>query len=162
MSKLAHLLDDDIETGTLRLKLSRALRSLAEDENSSHGDMRQHALHVSDFTKSDKNFCARWLVVRYLKGDERKFRGPSWVQYDGKERERKWLKLFKRAGILVDYQAELHMGPLQGHPDFIINIFHDERIVELTGHDGRHPEHLLRMTPIMSSKFNNPFIIKNV
>jgi len=130
---LAKLMSEDIEAGTLRLRLQRALRELSAETHHRHRE-----LHVSDFTGAEDHFCLRSLLHRYFRGEKREG-GMTWIEYDGKWREEKWLKLFQQAGILKDYQLSLKLGPLSGHPDFIIDMGHGPCVVELTGFDSKVP-----------------------
>jgi hypothetical protein len=136
---LKSLASSPLGAALLKVKITRAMRAIDERTRKAHGQGdRKHELHVSDFTASDKSFCARSVVRRYLDGEgERK---PTFVQFDGKFREEKWKLLFQEAGILVDYQMEVRAGRLVGHPDFIIDLDGTRCIVELTGHDSQVSE----------------------
>lgn len=133
--KLRRLLAQDIEGGVLRMELMRGLTDLAQGYST-----RKHELHVSDFTHGEKAFCIRRLIHRYYEGDERA-KDPTLVEFDGKWREEKWMKLLEVRGMLVGYQPELKYGELVGHPDFLIKVkgFKGLRILELTGHDSQVP-----------------------
>ncbi len=139
MSGLGKLLSDDLEIGILNVKCEHALQTFFAGNTT-----RKHELHVSDFTKNDKNFCAPTVVVRYLRGEEGQRQG-TWVQYDGKWREEKWKRIFEAAGMLRFYQKELRLGELVGHPDFYVDFGRGLRIVELTGSDLQQDIKLLGM-----------------
>lgn len=132
MGKLAKAMAEDIGAASLRLRLNRALRTLHEDHPS-----RKYELHVSDFTENEKVWCYRHLMMKYFYRKE-EVRPATWVQYDGIWREQKWLKLLEAEGMLLDYQKELKLGPLSGHPDFIARLTpkgETLHILELTGHN---------------------------
>lgn len=155
MGATAKLMADDIDVAWLKVKLQGALdritrgdvntEALLEKWNEvgrsivgvgGQSSTRKRELHVSDFTGSEKEFCHRRLVVRWLNGDNKERRG-TWVHYDGKFREAKWWLLFEVAGILLEYQPVLKLGALQGHPDFVIDWGKGPSIIELTGHDSK-------------------------
>lgn len=127
----ARLFAGDLDMGALELKLKRGLEMLHRGRPT-----RKHELHVSDFTKSDKSFCYRTLILRYLKG-ESEDRMTTWVQYDGKFREEKWKQLLEITGFLkpAGYQMELRVGNLVGHPDFILDYHRGPLVMDLTGYD---------------------------
>lgn len=131
-NSLARTLTDDIDVATFRVKIRRGLEAMTAQPNPG----RKRELHVSDFTASEKQFCARKLVLRYFRGED-KARGASWVMLDGKWREEKWKRVFEACGIMRDYQAELRLGPLVGHPDFLVDYGRGDTILELTGHDSK-------------------------
>lgn len=132
MSKISKLMSEDIDVATIKVKVRRALEMLHRDD----GD-RKRELHVSDFTMSEKQFCYRKLIRRYFEGKKEGSAAVSFVQYDGKFREEKWKRLFETIGILKEYQLELRLGPLVGHPDFLADYGKGPCIFELTGYDSR-------------------------
>lgn len=132
MTKTAKLMAEDLDVAMQRVKLRKGLQTMHKGRSN-----RKHELHVSDFTQSEKQFCYRKLVIRWLRGDGREDGGMSWVEYDGKFREEKWRRLFEAAGMLREYQLALKVGPLSGHPDFVVDFGKGNSIVELTGHDSK-------------------------
>lgn len=154
MGKVAKLLAEDMDVAILKIKLQGALNKISRGEvdfkslaekwsevgrsvvGAGPSSTRKRELHVSDFTGSEKEFCYRRLVVRWLNGEAKERQG-TWVNYDGKFREVKWWLLFEVAGILREYQPILILGALQGHPDFVIDYGKGPCIVELTGHDSK-------------------------
>lgn len=123
------LLAEDIEVASFRVKVDRAIQGL----NPRKEMTRRRELHVSDFTASDEEFCARRILVRWWRGDSREF--TTKVQHDGKFREQKWLGFFEQAGMLRDYQPTFRMGELVGHPDFVLDWGYGRCVVDLTGYD---------------------------
>lgn len=124
------LLGDDPEVGAFRIKMDRSIQDL----HPRRGDAaRRRSLHVSDFTASDRDWCARKLLVRWWRGDSRDW--TSVIQRDGKFREQKWHEQFVRAGIMVEYQPEFRLGLLVGHPDWILDWGFGPRVIDLTGQD---------------------------
>lgn len=130
MGSVAKLLNKDMDSAMLELKFRRALDIATGERN-----LRKRELHVSDFTGSDREFCFKRLLLRYYKGEEA-YR-TSYVQFDGKWREEKWMVLMKAGKFLREYQPALKVGRLSGHPDFIVDFGKGVCVIELTGYDSK-------------------------
>lgn len=124
------MMTKDMDAALLELKFRRALDIVAGEKN-----LRKRELHVSDFTGSEREFCYKRLLRRYYAGEE-PYR-TSWVQFDGKWREEKWMRLMEAGKFLLEYQAELRIGRLSGHPDFIVDFGKGVCVIELTGYDSK-------------------------
>lgn len=125
------LVAEDPEVASFRIKNDRAIQTLQPRRDST----RRRELHVSDFTKSDTEFCARKVLVRWWRGDSREF--TSAIQRDGKFRENKWHEQFEAAKIVISYQPEFRLGLLVGHPDWVLDWGFGPRVIDLTGQDRR-------------------------
>lgn len=129
---LGGLLADDIEVAKFRIVNDRAIQDLSGPRQG----QRRRALHVSDFTASDEEFCARAVLARWWRGEQQEF--TSLIQRDGKFREQKWHEQFTQAGIVVSYQPEFRLGLLVGHPDWVLDWGYGPRVIDLTGQDRRN------------------------
>lgn len=125
------LVADDPEVAAFRICNDQAIQALSPKLG-----QRRRELHVSDFTASDAEFCARKVLARWYRGKSNEF--TSLVQRDGKFREQKWHEQFVAAGIVVSYQPEYRLGLLVGHPDWVLDWGYGPRVVDLTGQDRRN------------------------
>lgn len=131
MASAKKLVADDPEIAAFRIRNDRAIQVLHPRRDNT----RRRELHVSDFTKGDKEFCARQVLARWWRGDSSEF--TSAIQRDGKFREQKWHEQFDAAGIVFSYQPEFRLGLLVGHPDWVLDWGFGPRIIDLTGQDRR-------------------------
>lgn len=156
MSDVTRMLTEDLGAAVVRLKLNRGLE-VAHRPAPGEKPKRQRELHVSDFVKSEKSFCVRALVWRWVVGEVKvgargeRHATPTWVQWDGKFREEKWKVVMQAAGILREYQPEFKLGMLVGHPDFTIDAGEGDQVLDLTGYD-KAVDPILRSTRLAAKK----------